>query len=243
MEVLDIMKHQNLSQQHSTYRASLQACFEIGNAASAVDILEAMEKALVEPQPTDIGLVAAAMCRNNKQERGWWKKAVDLLSSRPSPDVPIDAYDAVLGCLVDERNWKEALKLLRELERGSAAERKKQLYPAPALSTYREVIEACVVADQAEQATRILMSMVEKDIKPTVYAFELVISALAKKQQWRRAIQMLDIMEQSGRPKTVLTYNTIISACARAKEVGMAKNLLARMKKEGIKPSVVTYNS
>lgn len=239
LNVLDVMRSQDLKQEQSTYRASLQACFEMGNGASASEILKAMDNAHVEPRPRDIGLVAAAMCRNNKQERGWWKQAFRLLLSRPSPEVPIDAYDAVLSCLVDERNWKEALKLLRELERGQM----KKLYPLPALSTYREVIETCVVANQVEQATRILASMCEKKLKPTVYSFELVINALARKGAWRRCIQLLDIMDQSQRPKTVLTYNTIITACARAKEVGMAMNLLTRMRKEDIKPNVTTYNS
>jgi len=247
LDVLDVMKNQGLVQEHSTYRACLQSCFEMGNGASAQEILQAMNHALVEPQPADIGLVVAAMCRNNMQEKGWWRKALKLLLTNPSPDVPVDAYDAVFACMVDEYKWKDAIRLLREMERGSSPPNGKKvgkiIHPSPTLATYREVIECCVAANQAEQAVQILLSITDSGITPTVYTFELVISALSKKLQWRRALQLLDLMKAKEVQTTVLTYNTIISACARAREVGMAKNLLSRMRKEGIKPSIVTYNS
>ena len=242
LEVLDVMRDQGLDQQHSTYRSCLQSCFEMSNGASAQEILEAMDKALVEPLPEDLGLVVAAMCRNNKQESGWWKKALDLLLDNPSPEIPVDAYDAVFSCMVDERKWKESIRLLREMERGSTIG-EKQLHPEPTLSTYREVIECCVAANKVDQALQLILSMTDRGITPTVYTFELLISALSKKLQWRRALQLLDLMGEFNVTKTVLTYNTIISACSRAKEVGQTKNLLMRMKKEGIKPSIVTYNS
>jgi pentatricopeptide repeat protein len=182
------------------------------------------------------------MCRNNKQEPGFWKKALALLLTNPSAEVPVAAYDAIMTCMVDEFKWQEAVRLLREMEQGSANNRKK-IHPEPTLSTYREVIECCVAANKVEQAVQVLFSMTNRGIKPTAFTFELVISALSKKRQWRRSYQLLDMMDELGIPKNALAYNSIISACARAKEVGMAKNLLARMRKEGIKPTVVTYNS
>jgi len=239
LEVLDVMKDQGLEQQYSTYRSCLQSCFEMSNGAAAQEILDAMEKALVKPSPEDLGLVAATMCRNNKQKSGWWKNALELLMDNPSPDISVDAYQAVFTCMVDERKWKESLRLLREME----GVNDKRLHPEPNLSIYREVIECCVAANKVDQAFQLILSLMDRKVTPTVYTFELVISALSKKLQLRRAIQLLDLMGESGVTKTVLTYNTIITACSRAKEVGMAKNLLVRMKKEGIKPSIVTYNS
>lgn len=243
LEVLDVMKDQGLDQQHSTYRSCLQSCFEMSNGAAAQEILDAMDKALVKPLPEDLGLVVAAMCRNNKQDKQWWKKALDLLLESQSPDIPVDAYNSVFACLVDERRWKEALRLLRDMERGSSTEDEARKHPEPTLSSYREVIECCVAANKVDQALQLILAMPALGITPTVYTFELVISALSKKLQWRRALQLLDLMDKLGVTKTVLTYNTIISACSRAKEVSMAKQLLTRMKRTGIKPSIITYNS
>lgn len=243
LEVLGVMKDQGLDQQHSTYRSCLQSCLEMSNGAAAQEILDAMDKALVKPLPEDLGLVVTAMCRHNRRENGWWTKALGILLEYESPDIPVDAYDAVFACMVDERRWKEALRLLRDMEHGSSQEKGPRKHPKPTLASYREVIECCVAANKIEQALQLILSMPTKGSTPTVYTFELVISALSKKLQWRRAVQLLDLMDELNVPKTVLTYNTIINACSRAKEVGMAKQLLTRMKRMGIKPSIVTYNS
>lgn len=244
LDVLDVMKKQNLNQERSSYRSCLQSCFEMGNGASAHEILQAMDLALVEPEPADISLAVAAMCRNNKQEPGWWRKALKLLLDKPSEEVSVEVYDSVLACMVEERAWKEGLKLLREMERGSLTKgNQKAIHPKPSEKTYRETVQCCVAANRAEQAVQVLTSMIDQKIKPTVYTFELVISSLSQKLSWRRALQLLDMMGELGVPKTIVVYNTIISSCARAKEVGMAKNLLSRMRKENIQPTIVTYNS
>jgi pentatricopeptide repeat protein len=242
LDISAVMKRRNLTQEHSTFRMCFQHCFEVGDGALAIETLRAMDQALIEPKPSDIGLVAAAMCRKNRDEPGSWRKALELLLCRPSPDVPIDAYDAVFGCLVDECNWKESIRLLRRLEQPAESNGTRNL-PEPTLSTYREVIECCVGANQVEQAVQMLLSMEKRGIRPTAYTFELVISALAKKLQWRRALQLLDLMDKWGVHKSAQTYNALISACARGKETGIAKNLVSRMKKDGILPSLSTYNS
>ena len=232
LDVLDIMKQQGLSQVHSTYRACLQACFENTNAASAKEILNAMEQAGVTPDGNDIGLVVATMCRKERTEKGWWRKALELVQA--NNELPTAAYDAVLSCMVDERQWKEAIRLLRKMEQGAAE---------PALSTYRTVIECCAAAYQPEQAVQVLQSCVNQGLVPTVYAFELVISALSKKLQWRRAMQMLDLMDRLKVPKTIQIYNTVLAACSKAREVVQAKNLLVQMRKNGIQPDIFSFNS
>lgn len=193
LEILDIMKGQGLTQERSSYRACLQACFEAGNGASAKDILNAMEKALVKPEPPDIALTVAAFCRRtsnteNAPRQGLWRKALGLLKTTSvkveSPDdaVPAEAYNAVLECMVEERQWKEAVRLLRLMEEGSSPnlqEEKRQLigyHPVPDISTYREVIECCVGGNQAEQAVQVLYSMKDQGVKvrldvPTKHVF------------------------------------------------------------------------
>jgi pentatricopeptide repeat protein len=255
LEVLAIMKRQGLTQERSSYRACLQACFEVGNGASAKEILTSMEQALVKPEPADISLVVAAMCRNNKSEAGFWKEALSLLTSTAGENtdgdgnkdkqvVPVEAYDTILSCMVKARQWKQAVQLLRLMEEEEGSNPKSgRSHPKPELSTYLSVIECCVAASQAEQAVQVLYSMKDRGLQPTLHAFELVISALSRKLLWRRALQLLDLMDATDVPKTVVTYNTVISACARAREVGMAKSLLAKMRKEGVRPNVISFNS
>lgn len=237
LDVLTIMKQYNITQQRSTYRACLQTCFELSNGASAHEILTAMQQAEETPDPTDVSLAVAAMCRSKEHD---WKRAMDLLlryAEREMGVVPVEAYDAILSCIPQE-HWKDSVQLLHTMEQPN-----NKFHPKPILSTYRAVIETCVSAQQAEQAFQILTNIPKKGLKPTVFSFELVISALAKQRAWRRALQLLDVMDELEIPKTVVTFNTVISACARAGEVGTAKNLLSKMKKQGVKPNIISFNS
>ena len=177
LEVLDIMKRHNLMQERSTYRACLQACLETGNGASAREILQAMQKALLVPTPWDIGLTVAAMCR---QDTTWWRRALALLkSSAMNPQIvtdasnviPPQAYDVILECMVEEKQWKEAVRLLRLMEDASVTKESRPeagYHPAPVVSTYREVIECCVGSNQAEQAAQVLSSMKDRGVKVCV---------------------------------------------------------------------------
>jgi pentatricopeptide repeat protein len=243
LDVLDIMKSQGLYQVRSTYTACLRSCLDVPNAASAKEILSAMEQAGIPPGAQDIAVTVAAMCRQEKTEKGWWKKALQLVLVPPTStesidntteQLPVQSYDAVLSCMSDDRQWQEAARLLRRMEQGLAP---------PAVSTYRLVIECCVKSQQAEQALQVLQSCVKRGLVPTVYSFEIVISALSKKLQWRQAVQLLDVMDDLKIPKTLLVYNTLLSACSKAREVVQAKNLLVQMRKSGIQPNVMSYNS
>jgi pentatricopeptide repeat protein len=279
-----------LEQTQSTYRACLQACLEAGNGEAAKDIFQAMETALsVPPEPYDVGLCITAMCRQDQWDptQNWWRKALGLLKTWSSTHtnnqsnsnnsemttIPLQAYHVILERMVDAKQWKEAVRLLRMMEDAtpivaaapetiatttttsmsdtsvskptttSSVSTTTGHHPAPDVIAYREVIECCVGAHQAEQAAQVLYSMKDRGVVPTTYACELVIGGLAKKLQWRRGLQLLELMTELNIPKTVITYNTIISACARAQEVGMAKSLLARMQKDGIRPDEVSFNS
>lgn len=256
-EVIQIMASQGLSsQERNTFKACLQSCFEVGNGESALEIFTAMTTAAADdhtlsPDPVDVGLVVAAMCKQNQREEGWWKRALSLLKSTAADAVtkggeklldesnlvPVEAYDAVLSCFVPTENWKEAARLLHLMERPHSG------HPDPTVSTYRLVIETCVQAKQGEQAFQVLMSMSKRGLTPTVYTFELIISALAQKLLWRRALQLLDMMDELQVQKTVIIYNTVISACAKAGEVGSAKNLLLKMRRAGVKPDIFSFNS
>lgn len=269
LDVLDLMKRASLRQERSTYVACLQACFQTANAASAREILSAMAVAQIPPEISDYALVILAMCRKDQTERGWWRKALKLLQevtplteASNHSDLPLAAYDAILSCMVEERQWQESLRLLRFMEQqlsrrvdsdNTSAATTTIVEPSvraqanrtrPALSTYRTVIECCVASNQAEQAVQVLQSCVNTGLTPTLYAFELVIGALSKKLQWRRALQLVDLMEELGVPRTLQIYNFILTSCAKAREAVPAKAVLVRMRqRDAIAPNIISYNS
>lgn len=262
IDVMDVMKEFQLKVQYSTYNACLQACFQTGNAGSAMQILQTMESlsnSNIRPQINDYTLVLLAMCRNDHSESGWCQKALQLLDNVKiitQQDVPITVYDAILTCLIKERQWKMSVKILQNME-----DNIKESINAtkPVLSTYRTVIECCVAANQGDVAFRVLKSYIQQNGRqpphqhgstmpmPTSYIFEMVIVALSKStQQWRRAVQLLDNMFELDIPRTLLIYNSILIACSKAREPIAAKSLLQRMKRYDhpqIKPNIISYNT
>lgn len=261
LDVLDMMKEADLRQVRSTYAACLQACFQTANAASAREILSAMVTAQIPPETSDYALAILAMCRKDQTEKGWWRKALQLVqevtvgrgNDDSRDDLPLAAYDAILTCMVEDRQWKESIRLLRIMEQpmlpGTDATSRSSTHGSnnktrPALSTYRTVIECCVASNEAEQAAQVLRSCVGSGVTPTPYAFELVIGALSKKLQWRRALQLLDLMEELGVPRTLQIYNFVLTSCAKAREAVQAKAVLQRMRRrDGIAPNIISYNS
>jgi pentatricopeptide repeat protein len=258
LDVMDIMKDSGREQVASTYTACFQACFQTANAASARDLLTAFVAAGLVPAPSDYALTILAMCRRDQVERGWWRKALTLLhdyqqQSTPrnvmvtnkTQDLPLAVYDALLTCMVRDKQWKEAIRLLRSMEQTPSRSFEPSEAPTrPSLSTYRTVIECCVAANEAEQAVQVLQSCIKSGLTPTAFAFELVIGALTKKLQWRRALQLLDVMDELQVPRNVAMYNLILTACAKAKEADQTKALLQRMRRrDGLVPNIISYNS
>lgn len=247
LDVLDLMKEANLQQVRSTYTACLQACFQTANAASAREILSAMAVAQIPPETSDFALAILAMCRKDQTEKGWWRKALQLLEvvtlGDGNDDLPVAVYDAILTCMVKEQQWKSSLRLIRRMEQPFRDETARK-GTRPALSTYRTVVECCVASNQAELAVQVLQSCVANGLTPTPYAFELVIGALSKKTQWRRALQLLDLMETLSVPRSLQIYNFVLTSCAKAREAVQAKALLQRMRRrDGIAPNIISYNS
>lgn len=258
MEVLDIMKRHGYTQERSTYRACLQACLEAGNGASAREILQAMDKALVQPEPWDIGLTVAAMCRQDTWDHkeaastnsssSWWRKALALLkASAANPEIvtdssnviPAQAYDVILECMVEEKQWKEAVRLLRLMEDSALKQQRPEggYHPAPGVSTYREVIECCVATNQAEQAAQVLSSMKDHGVKVNSNA-----------RQKKRVLAVFVMAHTDARLTPCIQPSTyacelVISALSKKLQWRRALQLLDLMDEMEVPKTVVTYNS
>ena len=282
------MKDQGLSQTRSSYRACLEQCSKVNNGVSAQEILKAMRQAGVEPDAEDVTLAVKTMCRGGRwrnakalvlrsaeqllefsaenaehDEVGDTADITDVTSVADGGDdtshiMSVDAYNAVMSAMKEEKKWKEAVQFLALMENGhgnsskgggaggtkaKTAENAKRVHPRPTLVTYHHALEACVSAAESEQAVTLLMSMRNKGAEPTSHTFELVVRGLLKRSQWRRALQLLDLMEEWEVPQSTRIYNIIISACAKAREVGQAMALLKKMRSLSIKPDVVTFNA
>jgi pentatricopeptide repeat protein len=233
LDVLDIMQEHGLSQVRSSFQASLVACYDLANAASAQDLLMAMEQAGYPPDRDDWDRVIRTLCRKEATEPGWLTEARTMLDNHP--DVSLGAYEAVLAGLMRARQWTEAARLLRKLE--------VQTHTRPTAHTYQMVIDASIYDNQLEMATQILQAALYQKVIPPAPSFELVIAALSRRLQWRRAVQLLDFMYVHAMTPTIHAYQAILTACSKAREDVQARNLLVQMRKQGMQPDILCFNS
>ena len=262
LNILDVMKSQQLSQKISTYRACLIQCRRVHNVDSALSILGAMNQANIRPEGQDLGTVLDILCKLGNWQRSmnlvkqYTEKTSQNLFDKNCTDIndsniyliPVENYNAIIHLMAKAKRWKEPIQFLSFMESNKLP----ILHPSPTLATYNAVLEACSQASQPEQAMQILQSMVsssssdkKKGVTPNTHSYNLVISACLKKQQWRRAMNLLEMMNDSSPavPLTTVTYNSVISCCAKAGEVHQAMSLLKLMRSHKVKPDTITYNA
>jgi pentatricopeptide repeat protein len=249
------MADKGISIEKNTYSCILKECFTQGNGVSAVKVLNLMQSHSTEMKPNqdDLKLAIGALCRNNKYERGLWKKALQLIHlaaaaiERGDMDISlgtlhVDAYNEVLQCMETHKRWEDALDLLEMMEAGSG------FHASPNQGTYHRVLNALISSSQVDTAAELLFTLSkERQDSPTIYLYEIVLSALLDKRQrnvkWQQAITLLDSMHELKISIPTVMFNKVIAACAKAKQTNAARDLFHKMKAQKVQPDTVTYNS
>jgi len=254
--ILDLMNKNGIKEERSTFRACLSECFNAGNGLSALKVLDKMEDAMFTLDAEDVRLIVLALCRNNKDEPGMWRNALELLlqyaankrEGEASHEVTdVVSYNAVLNCIGEEQAWEDSIRLLKLMEQGFNTTHQnttaKYNHPIPNVATYHAVLNA-LTASKGNQAIQIIKSMPGKGIKPTVYTFELTLPTLLKDHKHlERAVELLDMMHDLNIVSPTPNYNKAISALARVGQLGSATSLLSKMKERKIERDTVTFNA
>ena len=250
----------------SAYRACLHECFQNGNGIAALQLLEDMkQESGLEWEAKDLQLTIMALCRNNKEDPGLWRRALELLNLGVSDGdsenkvidmVAVEAYNAVIHCMEDEKEWKEAKQLLSKMENHL------NVHPLPTLATYHAVLQVYSAASKPEDAVKLVLSLssiptpdnlapnssITRKPRPSQYTYELVFSTLLS-NKYRRgeyygaAIQILETMKTSKVPISTVFYNRVMNACAKGRDTSMAMRLFGDMRKQKVSPDTVTFNS
>ena len=199
--VLDIMKKHNLTYERSSYRACLQACFEVGNGESAVEILNAMKTALVQPTTSEIALVVATMCRNEYKTHG--SSSAGSGSSSPSESSSSSSV-AAESSAAPVSWWKRAVSLIQSTSMGLTAHDPAQLLP---VEDYDAVFACMVEARAWRDALWLLRKMEESQTNPTkvgyhpppeLSTYRTVIECCLAANQVEQAYQVLNTMTEKG---------------------------------------------
>lgn len=259
-----LMAEHNLSPDSiSTYRVCLHECFQNGNGIAALQVLEDMkEKGGFKWEAKDLQFTVMALCRNNKEDPGLWRHALELLNRGVDDDsenkiedkVAVEAYNAVLHCMEEEKEWEGAQELLSKMETHPND------HPVPTLATYHAVLQVYSAASQPEHAVELVLSLASTSTpnasdsriirkpRPAEYTYELVLSTLLSNkyrrgEYYRAAIQILEAMRSSKVLIPTVFYNRVMNACSKGRDISMAMRLFRDMRTQKISPDTVTFNS
>ena len=163
LEVLDVMKNNNITQELSTYKACLKECSEATNGACALEVFDSMKQNNFGDNDS-LQLVVKTACRSFKYDRSLWRKGMKILNDNADAGlggktITVDTYNAVLICMEEERLWKESLQLLQQMTKNSRKSGAKSLHPKPNLSSFHTVIHTCILGRETNQAVDLLLQM------------------------------------------------------------------------------------
>lgn len=138
---------------------------------------------------------------------GWWRKALALLKSsatnpeivvdnnHPDNVIPIQAYNVILECMVEERQWKEAVRLLRLMEDGCAAG---TAAAAPSSPTTTRSISTTSTSTANTSTTTKTRPVGGYHPAPEVSTYREVIECCVATNQAEQAAQILYSMKGRG---------------------------------------------
>jgi pentatricopeptide repeat protein len=230
---------------YSTLHSALEECLQTSNPGLSLKVLEAMNRhPQGSPTESDFGIAVSTIGRSS--DASFLPEAVKLVVA--DARVPIEACSDLLRRL--RTDWKAAIRILRAVESRSnlltkSGPPRQEGTDSNLAHMYQLVIEACALSSQAEPASQVLRSCLERGLDPTPASYELVVSAFARRLQWRRALQLLDQMEGSGVRPTLAIFNSILAAMSKAREAGPALALLGRLRQRhypAIRPDIYSFN-
>lgn len=241
LDVLEIYKHQNLKQIRSSYTRCLQLCFESGNGESAKEILKAMSAAKIQPEPSDIALTVVAICRNNIEKRGYWRKALAVIKQQTSSTMVTRVAPAK-----SKSSSSQSKKKGNKEKNTSVA----SIIPVQAYGTILECIkeegnwkEAVRLLRMMEETKSTTASTMMQHPAPELSTYRAAIECCVNANQPEQAVQVLFSMKNRGVQPSSYTFELIISGLSKRLQWRRAMQLLDTMTTMDIPKTVVTYNS
>jgi len=168
---------------------------------------------------------------------GRWKRIANIRKEMKKSGIKPDGftYMSLLGGCKATGNWKQSIKLFREMQEYDGL--------TPNVFHYTTLMTTLQRSGAWEESLKIFKRMEADGIQADVVSYNAAITACAKGSDWQQAWSIFSTMRRNGVEPTVISYNALISACERCGQVNRALEVFYNMKKRGIECNQVTYNT
>lgn len=236
--VLEAMKRAGIRPGRVAFNAAIEACAGSGQWKKAIYLLREMEE--------EAATMAAAAMTEARQNGGKPAATAVDAASDVAPDVV--SYNSALKACVDAGEWRLAVSLLEEMQRGGrelagragnsnramGKPRLRSPVPAPNVVSYSMTIAACGRAGVSDRAMGLLKRMRDDGFAPTPATFTAAITACRKGGQARLVLTLLDRMRAYGVKPDPICYGAALCSCGEAMLCEPALKLVAEMAAAGV---------
>jgi pentatricopeptide repeat protein len=272
LKLLELIQRHGLHpQEYSTYRTSLQTCWEYGNARAALDILHAMQSAQLSLNPTDIGLVVSTLCKSCQNTGGQtnvsttqWRQGWNMLQAAAT--VPISHKEenhhhhyrndhpgdqaALYSNVIPIKAYHDVLDCMKKEKRWQDSVRCLRWMEQGNVTMDKSITTA--INNKSHSNNN--MDCSDLSYKsynffiptPTLSTYQTVMECCLENQQVDAAVQILYHVTKTNKTASTLkpsTFHVVLAALAKTLQWREALQLLEFMVEWDIPRTVVTYNT
>jgi pentatricopeptide repeat protein len=175
---------------YAGFKDAINACDKCGQWSKALELLELMPVAKVDPDVIVYSLVINACARGGQCER-----ALDLLIEMRAKNVMpnILSYNAALHGCNKCNQWEKTIELLNEMKKEGVQ---------PNGSSYREAVDACGKLGRWQKAVELVHVMRSEGVEPHIITYNTAIHGCVKSKLVEKAMEFFqDLLQTFNTPE------------------------------------------
>lgn len=133
-----------------------------------------------------------------------------------------DYMNAIRVCTVDKNAYKTAFTLWNMMLSDGHV---------PSRIDYEILMNCCIRSEAIVEAERIFEVIRSKDLKPTIWTYNILFTGYKKTKSWERALQMYQIMKLNGIEADGVTYTILLDLLFACNKKEYAPTIIADIQK------------
>ncbi|XP_073012062.1 uncharacterized protein [Typha latifolia] len=229
--LLDKMRDLGIPIPPQTFAILIRRYVRAGLANDAVDAFGCMSKYGLEPDPTSLASLLAALSKKRLAQEA--QSLFDSYKSQFPPDVVL--YSALIHAWCRAGRLDKAEQMFAEM---------RQLGITPNVYTYTTVIDAMCRAGQLPRAQELLCQMIDAGCPPNTATFNSLMRVHVKAGRTEQVLQVHNQMKQLSCEPDAITYNFLIETHCRKSQTNLdaALKVLNQMTAKSITPDCHSFN-